>query len=615
MNNLADNIPAKSHMIKFRLQISVLVLLLLCVSASAQITYKLNINGVDKDSATIVQLTGLQISFADKSQCENYINDLQNLLQSKGYVTASLDSIKYQPTYATISLFIGEAYKWAILDAKYIQPEVLNAVAWREKVFANTPMDFSKVAQWQDRILNYFENKGFPFAKVYLDSIQLMEDKISALLKVYKGPLYKIDSLRVYGDAKIAVGYLQRYLDIPNGSIYSKEKLLRISKKIGELSYVEEERPADLTRLATGSVVNLYLKQKKSSQVNFIVGFLPNNDQLSSKKLLITGEGNLNLKNALESGETIGLNFQALQVASQRLNFVYQQPYIFKSPFGLDVVFDIFRKDSSFVNINLQLGAQYVLNNNQTGKVFLQRAQTIVSQGGINAPFIIQNRRLPEAADVNSTGVGIDYEFNNTNYRFNPKSGNEIRVITSVGTKNIKKNNEVAELKDPSDPGFDFETLYDTLKLKTYQFRFRTIASRYFPLGKQSTLKAAINAGLFQSGSIFRNELFQIGGYKLLRGFDEESQYLSQFAIATLEYRLLYLAGQNSYFYVLADGGWGRDASKIQKLSYTYFGTGLGLAFETKAGIFNLAWAIGKRNDTELNLRQSKIHFGFVNYF
>ena len=60
---------------------------------------------------------------------------------------------------------------------------------------------------------------------------------------------------------------------------------------------------------------------------------------------------------------------------------------------------------------------------------------------------------------------------------------------------------------------------------------------------------------------------------------------------------------------------WVQDGSKKQKLNYNYFGTGLGLAFDTKAGIFNLAWAIGKRNDTELNLRQSKIHFGFVNYF
>jgi hypothetical protein len=50
-------------------------------------------------------------------------------------------------------------------------------------------------------------------------------------------------------------------------------------------------------------------------------------------------------------------------------------------------------------------------------------------------------------------------------------------------------------------------------------------------------------------------------------------------------------------------------------VSYTYFGTGLGLAFESKVGIFNLAWAVGKRSDAEFNLRQSKIHFGFLNFF
>jgi hemolysin activation/secretion protein len=73
--------------------------------------------------------------------------------------------------------------------------------------------------------------------------------------------------------------------------------------------------------------------------------------------------------------------------------------------------------------------------------------------------------------------------------------------------------------------------------------------------------------------------------------------------------------GQNSFFYVLADGGWGRNNSQNINARYTYFGTGVGLAFETKVGIFNLAWAVGTRNDTDLNLRQSKIHFGFVNYF
>jgi outer membrane protein assembly factor BamA len=437
---------------------------------------------------------------------------------------------------------------------------------------------------------------------------------MNAYLNVKKGLQYKIDSIRLFGNARISNNYLQRYLDIPNGSIYSKSKLLRINQKIRELTYVEEEKPADLSLLGTGSVLNLYLKQKKSSQVNILIGFLPNNDQLSSKKLLITGEGNLNLRNALGAGETIGLNFQALQVESQRLNFLFQYPYLFHSPLGLDFALDMFRKDSSFVNINLQLGAQYTLNNNQSGKLFIQKVQTIVNQGAINAPLIIQTRRLPDVADVSSFNIGIEYDFNNTDYRLNPRKGNEVQVITSIGTKKITRNNEIIDLKDPGDPTFKFESLYDTVKLKSYQVRVRTTAAHFFPLGnKRSTFKTGVNAGMFQSGNIFRNELFQIGGYKLLRGFDEESQYLSSYAIGTLEYR--YLVDQNSFFYVLADGGWGQDNGQGKKINYTYFGTGLGLAFETKTGIFNIAFAVGKRNDTNLNLRQMKIHIGFVNYF
>lgn len=598
----------------FRLQISVLAFLASIINAAGQGKYQLYVRGVDRDSATIVAKAGLQVSFPSYITCAEYMSKLPDLLQSKGFVTSSIDSLRFDSTAASTVLFLGEEYQWAVLEAKNIEAAVLDAVGWREKMFAGKPINFKEVQQWQERILNRMENTGYPFARVYLDSLQLDKEMVSALLKVNKGPLYKIDSIRLYGNAKISNIYLQRYLDIPNGSIYSKEKLLRINKKIKELTYVEAEKPFDITLLGTGSVLNLYLKQKKSSQINALVGFLPNNDQLSSKKVLITGEANILLKNALGVGETIGLNWQQVQVKSPRLSILYQHPYLFHSPVGLDFSFDMFRKDSSFLNVNFQLGAQYSLKNNQSGKLFLQRFQTIVSEGGINTSLLLQNRRLPDIGDVSYFNVGFDYDFNNTDYRLNPKKGNELKLITTVGTKKLKKNNQVLELKDPNNPGYDFGKLYDTVKLNTYQFRIRATLAKYWPLGVQrNTIKTAINAGMFQSGNVFRNELFQIGGYKLLRGFDEESQYLSHFAIATLEYR--YLVGQNSFFYALFDGGWGQSNIAKNKTSYTYFGTGLGLAFETKAGIFNLAWAVGKRNDTPLNLRQSKIHIGFANYF
>ena len=365
--------------------------------------------------------------------------------------------------------------------------------------------------------------------------------------------------------------------------------------------------------MGTGSVLNLYLKQRRSSQVNAIIGFLPNNDQLSSKKLLVTGEANINLQNAFGGGEALGLNWQQLQVKSPRLNIFYRHPYLFNSPLGVDFSFDMLRKDSSYLNINLNLGARYVLSESESGKIFLQHLQTIVSQGGINEAQVIASKTLPDIADVSSLGLGVEFEKNKTNYRFNPRSGYQFNIGGSGGTKKIKKNNEILELKDPSDPSFDFDGLYDTVKLKSYQLRLLGAVAKYFPIGKQGTFKTAVNGGTILSDNIYRNELFQIGGYKMLRGFDEESEYLSQYAVGTLEYR--YLIGLNSFFFGFVDGGWGRNNSHSSKYTHTYIGTGLGLALETKAGIFNLAWAVGKRDDTQFNLRQSKIHFGFVNYF
>lgn len=584
---------------------------LMPIQLLAQSNYSLRIVSVDRDSIFLKNELGIETNFSSRILCLAYVNKLQSFLQSKGYATASIDNVYSDSNFANIEIYFGKKYTWTSLTTSVKDEPLLLSTGWRLSAFNSKQLDFTQVQLMQEKIINELENKGHPFAKVFLDSIILNDESVSARLHIEEGPMYKIDSIRIYGNIKLSNLYLQRYLSIPNGSIYSKENLLRVSKKISELSFVEEERPSNISMLGTGSVLNLYLKQKRSSQLNVLLGFLPNNDQLTTKKLLVTGEANIHLRNSLGNAESIGLNWQQIQVNSPRLNIYYRQPYILNSKFGIDFNFDMFRKDTAFLNVNLQLGTQYILSANKSGKIFFQRFQTIVN--GIDKKFILQNRRLPVQADMTSSSIGLDYEFSNTNYRLNPRSGNILGINFLAGTKNIQKNNEILDMKDPLDPQFNFDKIYENVKLKTYLFKIKANASRYFPLGKWSTIKASLNLGVFQSGNIFRNELFQIGGYKLLRGFDEESQYLSQFAIASGEYR--YLVGVNSFFFVFADGGWGRNNSQNARVNYNYISSGLGLALETKAGIFNLAWAVGRRNDTPFNFRQSKIHFGLVNYF
>ena len=129
-----------------------------------------------------------------------------------------------------------------------------------------------------------------------------------------------------------------------------------------------------------------------------------------------------------------------------------------------------------------------------------------------------------------------------------------------------------------------------------------------------SSLKTSLTSGIFLSPDIFRNELFQIGGYKLLRGFDEESIYATRFAVASAEYRVL--VSLNSYFFFFADAGLAKNKYQFVNVNSKFIGAGLGLLYETKVGLLNVSFALGKRDDIKFNLRESaKLHFGYINYF
>jgi outer membrane protein assembly factor BamA len=578
-----------------------LLWLLLCINVSAQNNYQLIITTVDKSTAGSSPINALKTTFPNKQQCIDYVKKIPSLLQAKGYISASIDTLKVGEKSASILLYIGEMYQLANLrvadkDAMFMQ--ILG--------YNKSQLDLVQYQVFQEKLLEYFENNGFPFAKVQLDSIEIINRKINAALLIDRGIQYKIDSIRLFGNAKISHNYLYKYLNIEKGGIYKYETLDKINQRLLELPYLQQSQNWDLTMLSSGSIVNLYLQPKKSNQVNVLAGFLPDNQQTG--KLLFTVDANLQLKNAFGGGESFGLVWQQIQPKSPRLNLQFQQPYMFNSNFGADFLFELFKRDSTFLNINAEAGLRYVLSDHQTGKVSIQNQRSNVL---LTDTLQIKNsKRLPDIADLSSVNLGFDYDYNKTNYRFNPRSGNEIKIFISAGNKKIRKSNVITQIKDPS---FNYNKLYDSIKLNTYQVRLKLQAAKYFPLAKRSVFKTGFNGGWYESPSYFRNELFQIGGYKLLRGFDEESIFANRYAVGTLEYR--YLLGLNSYFFGFTDFGWSNDKSKPTTFSKSYIGAGLGLSFETKGGLFNISFAAGKRNDIDLNLRQSKIHFGYVSIF
>jgi outer membrane protein assembly factor BamA len=585
--------------------------LLLASIRPALAQYALHVKLNSPDSVLRAPSLGIPGSFKDRAGCTEYVYKLTDILRNKGFTSASIDSVKFDSASANLNLYIGEHFIWSKIRTRKADTELLSAAGWDSKKLLGKPATPDHFQTEELQLLNYMENNGYPFAKISLDSVEIDSGAINALLSIDKGPLYKIDSIRIIGNAKISVDFMERYLGIPEGSIYRKDRLLMISRRILELPFVQEERPWSVSMLGTGSILNLYLKTKKSSQIDVLVGLLPNNDQLQSGKLLVTGQATVVLRNPFGNGESLGLDWQQLQQQSPRLNVNFQQPYMFHSPYGASVAFSLYKKDSSYINTDGLLGIQFNSSMNKKGSIFIESTGCTVLT--IDTAQIIATRQLPEVADVSSLSLGVTYDFNNTNYRYNAVRGNELYFIGSAGTKRLNKNSEITKLKDVNDPAFDYSTLYDTALTSTYQFRLNIAGAHYFQLSHASTIRFALNAAWYQSPKIYRNELYQIGGYRLLRGFDEESILASEYTVGSLEYR--YLIGMNSFLFSFIDGGWAKNDVPGYAINNLYLGIGLGLAFETKAGIFNMSYAIGKEDSNPFEFRQAKIHLGYVNFF
>ena len=115
---------------------------------------------------------------------------------------------------------------------------------------------------------------------------------------------------------------------------------------------------------------------------------------------------------------------------------------------------------------------------------------------------------------------------------------------------------------------------------------------------------------LFSGQAFYRNELYKFGGNKTMRGFDEQAFEALSFTVFTAEMRLLY--DKDAALYLFFDLAYYTD---IENQGDFLAGFGPGVNISTKAGIFSLSYALGKRKDSPLQLADSKIHVAYVSRF
>lgn len=551
-------------------------------SVSAQSPVKLNF-----ESKSYQQLKkNVQTNFKDSTSLQNYLIEFQLFAIKKGYLLASFDSIqKIDSENYTVHFVLGEKFQEAVLT---VSPEELYFLRKNsnlsEKILAHialTPLELSRTLT---TIRNTYLEEGFPFVSVQLKEMSFDGTQLIASINIERGELYRWSEIHVRGDSSISVKYISNLIGIKKGDAFNEKIVQSITKRIKQVNFIKEIKSSEILFTQEGAELFLYLESVPNSSVNGIIGLQP--DQ-NSDRLSVTGEVNLKLVNALKRGESLLIDWRAIQPLTQSLNAQLNVPFIFNTPFGIDGKFNLYKKDSTFLELKSTAGVHYFLKTGSYIKAFYQNnSSNLLSASQTTSSS--QN-----FASVNSNNYGLAFYRKQLDYLPNPSKGLVFNIEGSVGQR-------TAQVTDTS--SIEKSTVYRTsLDIEWY-----------IPLSRRHILKLKNGTNLYSAPTIYTNELTRFGGFTTQRGFNEQELLANAQSTFTVEYR--FLVDKNSHAFAFFDQTWYENNANSY-LSDTPYGFGLGFSFGTNLGIFSISYALGKQFDNPILFKDGKIHFGYVAYF
>jgi outer membrane protein assembly factor BamA len=556
-----------------------LLLLNLVGSLCAQNKWTLNFFYQQPDSLTYTE-NERHKTFSDSIAVFDYLFEYMNIQQEKGFLSAGYDSIKSNNDTINAWFTQGRSFTWNKINIKV--DSLINTNVFNLNKYTSKKLSLNGLNRLRERIINYYENVGYPFCFVVFDELYLVDNKLSATLVVNRGDYTVFDSLMIKGTTRTSERFLRAYLGWPVAKPYSEKYVSEINRNLSNLDFVEQGKAFELA-FRNGNVdVLLYINDRRSSSFSGILGVLPNN--AVSGKLVLTGDVDLSLKNVLGRGESFAFNWVKHEALSQQLELNLAYPYMFNTKLGTAVSFKLEKQDTAYFSTNIKTQLFYFTKGFDGLGVFYQNLNS----------YALSDISNSNISDVNTNLWGLSYNYRNIDYIFNPRKGFVISVNSGAGTK-IAKMDDITDIKPDLQVRIDVNTAV------------------YIPMWQFFTIKLNEQAAYIYDKDLFSNELYRIGGIKNLRGIDELSIKASTYSISSFEYR--YLFEQNSALYLFSDFAWIKNSSLSLDNTDMYYGFGLGLDLFTKAGIFTINYAIAALSGSTPDFRTAKIHIGYKNRF
>lgn len=530
-------------------------------------------------------ITKIPNEFKSNQEILLFLKELQIKAIENGYIGASVDSTQTSENGIVTSFECGKKYQnIQITTSKEGLDLLKHNSRISEKMLSKTPIQPNELSRVMKTILLNYNTQGYPFAKCYLKNLAEENEQLAAELIIEKGSKFKLTEIHIKGDSSITKNFISSLIDLKIGADYNEHALADLSRKIAQLNYIKEIKPIELLFTEYGFELYLYLKSVPISSINGVVG-LQQNPVNSSVNF--TGELDLKLVNILKRGEQINLNWRSIQVQTQHLKASFSYPFLFKTKFGFDGQFQLYKRDTTFLEIKSTVGAQYLLNSGNQLTLFYQNSSSSRLGGSALNPL------FTNLSNVTTHAYGISYTKRKIDYLPNPTRGTLIQASFAIGNRD-------ATVNDTS------KTISSTTYKGSVKLEF------YIPLSARNILRISSNSAFYIAPTIYQNEVDRFGGQTSLRGFNEEELYATSKSILSLEYR--YLLDKNSNVFAFFDQAF-LENNATNYYNDKPFGFGIGFSFGTKIGLFSVSYALGKQYSNPILFNNGKVHFGYIAYF
>ncbi len=506
---------------------------------------------------------------------------------SKGYLSASIDSFYFDSTLVRAYGMMGLQYRWVRFKTDSISQFWFNNFGIKIPRNENKIINPRRFARLTNTIIKRFEDSGYPFAKVELDSVKISRKEVSAILRLDKDPEILIDTLYLKGSFKVNHRHIMALLSLKKGEPYSESKIKLIDQKLKQQPYLSNIKQSEVEFLNHTARLYCYLNNKIASRFSGLAGFY--NDKKDGK-IKLNGNLNLLLVNAMKNGEKINFLWNAPGKGIQNLNIETDWPYIFASQMGVTGSFSLYKHDSTYITINPKLSISFFSQNKGRFLLNLDYKSTYFSS--------ITLAQESQYSNTSALLYGIGYEFNSLNGLELSTQGLYFKSSLNTGARKLNQSNK-------SNSNLIEGEMFVRGGIPLYENRLILV------LISNSKIKGIYNSTT--SSKLYENEIYRIGGMETIRGFNQEEILSQAYSIASAEIHLRISEG--SGFYLFADKGFVKVSESGENNDAWPLGLGIGLNLVTKSGLFNLSYALGDGFGQSISLRDAKVHFGISTIF